>query len=288
MKFSVVKFFAYNIRSTVLSGVKMYLVSDLLNQYNTIHKTNKQFNHYLENKQTQELLTSRQKHTRQRNSDVVESAENDTNHWDIEGIIKYVTFNKTFGTASQGYVICEELLIACLMWADPSFAWDVYTFLKNCREKDNDFLKKENMKLRDRYIPNNQDSQWSYIFSIKEEDGNIILRSKYVHQSLKGYFIKGNKIYVKNLPNGYIFKKNAYDNLLPVIQQYGGRPATSTIQLEDDVDPIIRINKSKFIIPKKAWDKDHKYFKRDVCLALQKTRQDLCWRNDIELDADLE
>ena len=288
MEFTTVPFFAYNIRSTVLSGVKMYLVSDLLNQYNAVHQTNKQFYKYLQNQETKELLQNRSVYTRPPNSVVVESAENDTNHWDIEGIIKYVTFNKTFGTASQGYVICEELLIACLMWADPSFAWDVYTFLKNCREKDNDFLKKKIIEMRDRYIPNNQDSQWSYIFSIKEEDGNIILRSKYVHQSLKGYFIDDNMIYVKNLPNGYIFKKNAYDNLLPVIQQYGGRPATSTIQLEDDVDPIIRINKSKFIIPKKTWDKDHKYFKRDVCLALQKTRQDLCWRNDIELDADLE
>lgn len=288
MEFTTVPFFAYNIRSTVLSGVKMYLVSDLLKQYNAVHKTNKQFYDYLVNKQTQELLTSKQKHTGTQNSGFQESSENDDNHWDIEGVIKYVTFSNVFSGAHSGYIVCEELLIACLMWVDPSFAWDVYTFLKNCREKDNDFLKKKIIEMRDRYIPNNQDSQWSYIFSIKEEDGNIILRSKYVHQSLKGYFIDDNMIYVKNLPNGYIFKKNAYDNLLPVIQQYGGRPATSTIQLEDVPEPIIRINKSKFIIPKKAWDKDHKYFKRDVCLALQKTRQDLCWRNDIELDADLE
>ena len=125
MKFSVVKFFAYNIRSTVLSGVKMYLVSDLLNQYNAVHKTNKQFYYYLVNKQTQELLTSKQKHTGTRNSGFQESSENDDNHWDIEGVIKYVTFSNVFCGAHSGYIVCEELLIACLMWVDPSFACSI-------------------------------------------------------------------------------------------------------------------------------------------------------------------
>lgn len=304
MKFSVVKFFAYNIRSTVLSGVKMYLVSDLLNQYNEKHNVNKKFKDYLRIDQTKELLENWSMYTRGEDLHPVcqsdesfvgedlhlqntqeESAENDTNHWDIEGVIKYVTFRiATQGGNNKGYVICEELLIACLMWADPQFAISVYTFLKNCREKDNDFLKKEVMKLRDRYIPDDEESQWTYILSFSEINNNIILQTSYVHQTIKGYFIKGNKIYVKNLPNGYIFKKNAYDNLFPVILKYGGNVETITIQLEDVPEPIIRINKNKFIIPKESWNADHKYIIRDICIALQKTRQDLCWRNDIELD----
>ena len=76
MDFTVVKFFAYDIRSPVIEversstgetctrlPVRMFLVSDLLNQYNTLHHTNKQFYHYLENKQTQDLLISRNKQT---------------------------------------------------------------------------------------------------------------------------------------------------------------------------------------------------------------------------------
>lgn len=43
MEFTVVKFFAYDIRSTVIDSVRMFLVSDLLNQYNTLHHTNKKF-----------------------------------------------------------------------------------------------------------------------------------------------------------------------------------------------------------------------------------------------------
>ena len=50
------KFLNYNIRSCVIDDVDMYLVSDLLRQYNEINNTNKQFKYYLENKQTQELL----------------------------------------------------------------------------------------------------------------------------------------------------------------------------------------------------------------------------------------
>ena len=285
MKFSVVKFFAYNIRSTVLSGVKMYLVSDLLNQYNTIHKTNKVFKAYLQNQQTQELLQNWHTSFDGQDPDHQNFIDDEQTFWDIDGVIKHVSFHlNTQGGVNKGYVVCEELLIACLMWADPQFAISVYTFLKECREKDNDFLKKENLILRNRYIPDDEESQWTYILSFSEMGNNIILQTSYVHQTIKGYFIKGNKIYVKNLPNGYIFKKNAYDNLFPVILKYGGNVETITIQLEDVPEPIIRINKNKFIIPKESWNADHKYIIRDICIALQKTRQDLCWRNDIELD----
>ena len=68
MEFTVVKFFAYDIRSTVIDDTRMFLVSDLLNQYNTLHHTNKKFKQYLENKQTQELLQNWPKYTGGRNS----------------------------------------------------------------------------------------------------------------------------------------------------------------------------------------------------------------------------
>ena len=295
MNFTTVPFFAYNIRSTVLSGVKMYLVSDLLNQYNAVHKTNKMFKAYLQNQQTQELLQNRLIKSESQDPDPHFPAENktifdgqdpdhqnfiDDDHWDIEGVIKYVTFSKAIYGINKGYIICEELLIACLMWADPSFAWDVYTFLKNCREKDNDFLKEEvrqlktiNKTLKKRCIPNDEDTQWTYILTLKKTPDKIILRSRYVHQTLKGKKIEDEKIYyVKNLPNGYVFKLNAYNNLLPIIEQYGGKSESMSV----------------FTIPRESWNADHKYFTKDVRLALRKTRQDLCWRNDIELDADLE
>lgn len=293
MEFTVVKFFAYDIRSTVIEversstgetrtrlPVRMFLVSDLLNQYNMLHHTNKKFKDYLRTDQTKELLQNWPVYTRGEDLHPVCQSDESTGLWDIDDVIKYVSFSKVFGTASQGYVICEELLIACLMWADPQFAISVYTFLKECREKNNDFLKKEvrqlkviNKTLRTRYIPNDEDSQWTYILTLKDTPDNIILRSRYVHQTLKGKKIEDEKIYyVKNLPNGYIFKLNAYNNLLPVIDQYGGKSE----------------NMSTFIIPKSSWNADHRHFTRDIRAALKQTRVDLCWRTDLELDEDLE
>ena len=50
------KFLDYDIRSCIVDNTEMFLVSDLIRQYNLINKTNKRFKKYLENKQTQELL----------------------------------------------------------------------------------------------------------------------------------------------------------------------------------------------------------------------------------------
>ena len=56
MEFIEIAFYDYKIRMCIDNGIRMYLVSDLLRQYNEKHTTNKQFKHYLENKQTQEVV----------------------------------------------------------------------------------------------------------------------------------------------------------------------------------------------------------------------------------------
>ena len=129
------KFLNYNIRSCVIDDVEMYLVSDLLRQYNEINNTNKQFKYYLENKQTQELLRFYQNDTVSENSHL--PYENDKK-WDIFKIIHYITIPVFDNGANKGYVICEQLLIACLMWCDPIFATQIYDFIKNMREINND------------------------------------------------------------------------------------------------------------------------------------------------------
>ena len=127
------KFLNYNIRSCVIDDVEMYLVSDLLRQYNEINNSNKQFKYYLENKQTQELLKFYQNNTDGRNSDY------QYEKFDIPHVIKYINIpSNYFGGVNKGYVICEQLLIACLMWCDPIFATQIYDFIKNMREINND------------------------------------------------------------------------------------------------------------------------------------------------------
>ena len=129
------KFLNYNIRSCVIDDVEMYLVSDLLRQYNEINNTTKQFSDYLKNKQTQELLRFYQNDTVPENSLV--PYENNKK-WDIFKIIHYITLPVFDNGANKGYVICEQLLIACLMWCDPIFATQIYDFIKNMREINND------------------------------------------------------------------------------------------------------------------------------------------------------
>ena len=83
------KFLNYDIRSCVIDDVEMYLVSDLLRQYNEINNTNKRFIDYLKNKQTQELLRFYQNDTVSENSHL--PYENDKK-WDIFKIIHYLIF----------------------------------------------------------------------------------------------------------------------------------------------------------------------------------------------------
>ena len=117
------KFLNYYIRSCVIDEEIMYLVSDLLRQYNEINNTNKQFSDYLKNKQTQELLKFYQKDIDPENSlDQYEKIK-------IPNVIQYIIYkNNNFGGSNKGYVVNEELLIACLMWCDTIFARNS----KNC------------------------------------------------------------------------------------------------------------------------------------------------------------
>ena len=54
--FTEIDFYDYKIRMCIIDGTKMYLVSDLLLQYNEIHKTNKRFIDYLKLNQAQEVI----------------------------------------------------------------------------------------------------------------------------------------------------------------------------------------------------------------------------------------
>lgn len=84
MDFETVQFFEYNIRSTVIDNVRMYLVADLLNQYNKKNGKKRRFLKYLQNQQTLDLLLSKQKDTGEPNS--VLQCQPCTKHskWDID------------------------------------------------------------------------------------------------------------------------------------------------------------------------------------------------------------
>ena len=55
-EFNEVKFYEYTIRMTIIDNTEMYLVSDLLKQYNEINNTNKRISKWLTRVDTKELL----------------------------------------------------------------------------------------------------------------------------------------------------------------------------------------------------------------------------------------
>ena len=290
MEFETVQFYDYNIRSTVIDNVRMYLVADLLNQYNEKNNRNKKFRNYLKNDQTKELLNNWLKYTGGSNSNLQCQPCTKYKKWTIDNVIKYTTFSKIFCGAHSGYVVCEELLIACLMWADPQFAIAVYTFLKEQRAKDNDFLQQTiqqlqaenttlaetNKQMHNRHVLDDKKYQWSYSLSIVYDRFRIILHSNFFHQRPKGMkTIKGKIYFLTNIPNGYEFRDKAFDRIMEVIKPFGGVPKY--------------YQKSTFVIPRDIWDsKDHSHFADDIQLALKQARQDLGWRTDLDSDAVLD
>ena len=135
------KFLDYDIRSCYIDNVEMFLVSDLIRQYNKINKTNKQLSDYLRTKDTKELLNAMNEEINEgflgpeNSPDLIFNNKN--NNFDIPHIIKFIKLQKHSGV-TIGYVVCEEFLIQCLMWVDKTFAIKVSKFLKNLRSINND------------------------------------------------------------------------------------------------------------------------------------------------------
>ena len=306
-----IDFYDYKIRMCVIDGTKMYLVSDLLRQYNEKNGTNKRFTHYLENNQTQELLRKRRENTVGRNS-ALPSKEGQNEHsteigtksvgrnsglrseeaqntvtpnsvlpsnddkWDIPHVIQYITTSSSVG-ANKGYIVCEELLHACLMWADPDFAWDVYSFLTQLRERDNDYLKRQIDELtqrckdlKNRYVPD--DDHWTYYLTYKIEDRTVYLYSQFCRMERWDIAYKEiekngrHELYRLNrLPNGCIFRSMAEKPLKEICEKYDGK-AESVCH---------------FSLPLKNWVDKDKRIMASIRLQLKQVRIDLGWRTDL-------
>ena len=271
------KFLNYNIRSCIIDDVEMFLVSDLLRQYNEINNTNKQFKYYLENKQTQELLKFYQNNIDGRNSDY------QYEKFDIPHVIKYIIFkNNNFGGVNKGYVVCEELLIACLMWCDPIFATQIYSFIKNLRKINNDrfteivktnqesekqieLLQEQVKRLQNRYIVNKNSQQWTYVLKIvKGSDGFYDIYSTYTKSEYEKENIMNREYYVRNIPNGYTFKYFIYEHLLPIIEQYNG--------------VYIGNHRSHFKIQEDLYDENDEHLDYLIRNAIDQTINELCWK----------
>ena len=300
MKFEEIDFYDYKIRMCLDNGIRMYLVSDLLRQYNEKHGTNKLFKNYLQNKQTQELiehmvksvgwnssLRSEGENSAKNGQSTVGSDlsllsnEGENGKFDICDVIQYVSLSD-FGGANKGYIICEELLHACLMWADPAFACDVYRFLTRLREEDNDYLRKvneelkqENKELKDRRVPNKVGQQWYFFITyiIVENDDNVHIYSQHVKSDKwKSTCSKMDRegrvcVYrVKDIPNGFTFKDEIDKILLDLCKKHGGK----------------KVRKTHYTIPMDVWEKERFDIIPEIEKEAKQARVDLGWRSDLD------
>lgn len=135
-EFIEVNFYEYTIRMTIINNTKMYVVSDLLKQYNEINHTDKRIRNWILRKDTQELLNF----NRNINSDeYFHSSKNDEDDFsDISGVIMKIDYKINDNITNKAYLVNGAILHDILIWVDKVFAYKVYNFLDNMREINND------------------------------------------------------------------------------------------------------------------------------------------------------
>ena len=277
----------------------MYLVSYLLPQYNEKHNTNKQFNNYLRNQEVKDVVEELAKSVRSDPSLPSNGSQDDQNtgisksifpsndyqngKFDIPGVIQYVT-TPSFDGANKGYIICEELLHACLRWAYRVFACAVLRFITCLRQQYNDYLLKaneelnqENKKLKNRFVPaeipdTDTTLEWYFFLTYYSANDNIEIRANFCQkdrwnnvqrQIAKN---KGCLFYcIKNIPNGWTFKRWMKEPIRKICEKYGGN----------------RLPQCKFLVPEHIWNLKQKEILCSIRLQAKQARIDLGWRTDL-------
>ena len=133
--FIEVSFYEYTIRMTIINDTKMYVVTDLLKQYNEINNTNKRIAKWLKREDTRELL----QFCRDKTCDPNGSHENDEDNFiDIPEVIIRIDKFYNNNTNIKTYLVNGIILHDILFWIDKVFAYKVCNFLDNMREINND------------------------------------------------------------------------------------------------------------------------------------------------------
>lgn len=131
-EFIEVNFYEYTIRMTIINNTKMYVVSDILKQYNKINNTDKRIYKWLKREDTRELLQFCRDKLHEPNGSC---ENNDDDFVDIPGVIMKID---KFYNNLKAYIVNGAILHDILIWVDKVFAYKVYNFLDNMREINND------------------------------------------------------------------------------------------------------------------------------------------------------
>lgn len=273
-----------------VEGTNMYHVKSFVDSYNAANEEPiMEFRRFLEYDEIPQYLRDFYEISRAGLDGAGSDLFDNNNYWNIPNVIVYCYSNVD---NTRGYWVRAEILSRFAQRGNSRFAVMVDMLIASIAENrvedkkviidsltlQNNQLCKNIKKLTNRFVRNDESYQWAYSLTVKDtpNEDNIILRSQYLHQDkVKGKKSQeGHIYYVKNLPNGYVFRYCAFPNILDVIESYGGYS--------------LNTQRSTFVIPRDQWNE----YKREICfnirMALKNTRQDLCWRSDLELDEDIE
>ena len=132
-----VNVYGFNVRYLINeNNTKMYLPSDLVNQYNEKHSCDKRFRNWLYNKNTIEYLNYLESKVVAR---IPASTSLKDEKWYIPNEIEFKCFryqNKTWTV----YTVSLKILHAFLIWVDMIFADTIYQFLSEEFEKGNSLV----------------------------------------------------------------------------------------------------------------------------------------------------
>lgn len=137
-EFQEVKFYEYTIRMTTINNICMYLVSDIINQYNKINKTNKRIRDWTRRKDTQELLNFYRQNSTAEISVVEKTIDDFDNYGNIPGVIMKINYYNNNNNTIKSLIVNADILHDILLWIDKVFAYKVRNFLENMRSINND------------------------------------------------------------------------------------------------------------------------------------------------------
>ena len=214
----------------------------------------------MEKKQTKDLL--------RKWCDELQKGQN--GKWNIPRVIQYITTSSSVGT-NKGYIVCEELLHACLMWADPAFAADVFTVIK----EENETLKTHCKELKKRHVPDEDSQQWIYVlaYRINENSNDVEIFSKFRSMKFENDVLREltkEKLIVlfsiRYLPNGYTFRDDAHEVLESICEMYTGS----------------KQRKNYYTFPLLIWNTMKDQIMNSIQDQLNQLRINLCWRPDLD------
>ena len=134
--FIEVSFYEYTIRMTIINNTKMYVVSDILKQYNKINNTDKRINKWLKREDTGKLLQFIG--IQNFDGNFGPSKNNEDEFSNIPGVIMKIDYKINDNITNKLYLVNGAILHDILIWVDKVFAYKVYNFLDNMREINND------------------------------------------------------------------------------------------------------------------------------------------------------